>query len=148
MSFIDVPRYPELSVDKIWSFIKGMDKFSRHFPNYSSNQLPHRDYMWNVLYTVDPETVADLIRDARSQRSIANDTPYEELVEIDQDYYDILKGLKIQKVVNRSMIKYRPIKAKLPTCSKRKPNSPDQERELEKYQLTTQSSKEVSYKQE
>ena len=46
---IEVPRYEELSVSKIWILIKEADDLLQYFPEYSSKQVPDRDFIFSIL---------------------------------------------------------------------------------------------------
>ena len=46
---IEVPKYAELSVAKIWPLIKEIDYLLQYFPDYLPKQIPDRDHMFTVL---------------------------------------------------------------------------------------------------
>jgi hypothetical protein len=94
---VDVPKYPELSVDKIWPKVADMPDVSIYFPNYSQKQFPQREYLWNVLFTIRPEGVCTLIQKARENRSVSSSPSSEELVDIAPDLLQRLKELRPQK---------------------------------------------------
>ena len=47
-----VPKYVELSVEKLWVFIQEWDDLLEYFPDIDSNKLPERDFMLGVLSTL------------------------------------------------------------------------------------------------
>ena len=49
ISTLEVPRYEELSVPKIWKLVKETEDIYQYFPDYSSKQVPDREYMFAIL---------------------------------------------------------------------------------------------------
>ena len=47
-----VPKYAELSAEKLWAFIQEWDGLLEYFPDIDSNKLPERDFMLGVLSTL------------------------------------------------------------------------------------------------
>ena len=52
VSFINVPKYDELSVKNIWPMIQSDPEILAYFPSkLPKNRLPDREYTFNVLNT-------------------------------------------------------------------------------------------------
>ena len=77
--------------------MKEISDLSWYFPDFREGQLPEREYLWNVLYTLKPNETGQLIKDAREKRSVSSSAPSENLVEIAPDLLQKLKELKPQK---------------------------------------------------
>ena len=65
-----MPKFPELSVEKIWSFIKDDPELPKYFLKYKAKQMPNRDYLWTVLNTIRPDQVSNLHKEALEKRSV------------------------------------------------------------------------------
>ena len=77
--------------------MKEISDLSWYFPDFREGQLPEREYLWNVLYTLKPNETGQLIKDAREKRNVSSSAPSENLVEIAPDLLQKLKELKPQK---------------------------------------------------
>lgn len=93
-----VPRYKELGLKSVWSYIKSIPEYAVYFPNLGSNELPQRDFMWNVLATVNPESTEKLIQDARNKRAVESDEDKNNLVHIAPDLMAEIEQVASQKV--------------------------------------------------
>ena len=69
---IEVPRYEELSVSKIWILIKEADDLLQYFPEYSNKQVPDRDFIFSILWTLRFSTMQKMIIDALKKRALEN----------------------------------------------------------------------------
>ena len=59
---VTVPRYPELNVKSFWSHIKKTPKYLVYFPDYKPSQLPERDFMFEILLTIDEQFVVSKVK--------------------------------------------------------------------------------------
>ena len=60
---MNVPKYDELSVKKFWPLMFNVEDFMKYMPDPTADgRLPDREYFWNVLNTVNPAYVRDLIK--------------------------------------------------------------------------------------
>ena len=67
--FIEVPHYEELSVKAIYPMMSKDAQFMSFFPDkYSAGKGPPRAYFMNVLNTLQPDYLAQLITHACKQR--------------------------------------------------------------------------------
>ena len=97
VSHLVVPRYKELGSAKIWDYIRQVEDLAQYFPNYREKELPEREYMWNVIFTLRREASSHLIREARRNRSINNPDNKEDLVEIVPEFLKEIKEIQPQK---------------------------------------------------
>ena len=78
-----VPKYPELSVNKVWKQVKQDPALMEFFPDYQPNQLLERDYLFAIISTKLPRALRELIKESRASRSAAqNEDDDEEIIEI------------------------------------------------------------------
>ena len=57
---VNPPHFKEFSVKNIWASIKNMKNASeiiKYFPNYAKTLYPNKDFMINILNTLDPGLV-------------------------------------------------------------------------------------------
>ena len=93
----NVPKYPELSVEKLWEFIQEWDDLTDYFPEFEDSKLPERDFMIGILSTLRGDKMRQLIKTARSKRSIVNTSDQSQLVEMSVDIKDDLFSILPQK---------------------------------------------------
>ena len=87
-----MPKFPELSVEKIWPFIKDDPELSKYFPKYKAKQMPNRDYLWTVLSTIRPDQVSNLRKEALEKRSVQNDKEIGETIKISNKWMKSLNN--------------------------------------------------------
>ena len=67
---ISVPKYRELSVNNLWPIIRNDFEVWIYFPNdLPAGREPDREYTFNVLNTIRPEFVSNMITHAMKQRN-------------------------------------------------------------------------------
>ena len=86
---MEVPHYPELSVDKIWCLIKEIDDITVYFPDYTSKQKPDRDYMYLFWPQQDTRYLKKIVENARIKRAKENDP-------VDDGYIFIEKNMLME----------------------------------------------------
>ena len=94
----EVPKYKELSTKVIWPCIKDNEMLKQYFPNLTPNQLPNRDYMWNILSSVKPWATHSLIEHALKNRSVENEEEKEDLIEMAPEYVEKLMNVATYKI--------------------------------------------------
>jgi len=73
VNFINVPKYDELSVKRLWPEMRESPDFCRFFPDkLPQGRLIDRSYFFNVMNTCNPEYTSELIRHANKQRHSVN----------------------------------------------------------------------------
>ena len=83
---------------KVWQKIKDIDEISEYFPDLKEGELPDRNYMWNVLNTLKPNSTKSIIKAALKNRSIENEGDSDNMIEIAPEYLEKLLSIGIQKV--------------------------------------------------
>ncbi len=85
---IVVPNYDELSVKNLWADAKDDPELNVFFPNHDKDKkLPPREYFFNVLNTIQPEYLDQIIRHAQNQREERKgDDQLAEKIEITEEW--------------------------------------------------------------
>ena len=94
---IEVPKYAELSVAKIWPLIKETDDLLQYFPDYLPKQIPDRDHMFTVLWTLRYTTIKKIINDARKNRALENNENESQFVYIEKGLFKEIDDVLSQK---------------------------------------------------
>ena len=97
MKYLEIPRYKELSVKYIWSFVREVQALSSYFPTLQPNQLPDRDFMLSVLSTIRYDELHKMIQNARKHRSIKALEANDDLIHISKKMYEKINGVLTQK---------------------------------------------------
>ena len=72
VSYVNVPLYDELSVRKLYPIHQNDERVMRYLPDpRPDGRLPDRTYFFNVLNTLKPEYMRNVIDHANSQRMAA-----------------------------------------------------------------------------
>ena len=70
---IKVPKYDELSVKALYPQFKGDPIFNSYFPNeYPKDKGPPREYFFNIMNTLYPDYLAQILAHANKQRMSAD----------------------------------------------------------------------------
>ena len=70
---VDVPGYDELSVKSLWPEFKKDANFCSYFPAvFPKGKGPPRDYFFNILNTMYPEYLKQVMQHANEQRMSAD----------------------------------------------------------------------------
>ena len=73
---------------RFWQKIKDIDEISEYFPDLKEGELPDRNYMWNVLNTLKPNSTKSIIKAALKNRSIENEGDSDNMIEIAPEYLE------------------------------------------------------------
>ena len=92
---IHVPHYDELSVKNLYPQFKGDKDLMQFFPDtFPKDKGPPREYFMNVLNTVHPEYLQNLMRHANEQRHTASgEGMQEQAIKISQFWEEELKSM-------------------------------------------------------
>ena len=92
---IEVPRYDELSVKNIYPQFKKDPIIMSYFPDhYPANKGPPRDYFFNILNSLQPEYVSELLSYANKQRhSAEGEAMKNETIKISQFWAEELASM-------------------------------------------------------
>ena len=77
----------ELSVKSIWKLVKDIPDYNIYFPDYQNGELPERQYMFDILYTINPNAVVEIIQEARKNRGLVDEKDTQQLIEISPEYW-------------------------------------------------------------
>ena len=83
---LPVPRYKELGVKPVWTFVKDVPELLQYFPDVQKDELPNRSFMWMILSTLKPDECKQLINEARVARSKKDEENNNELIEIHPEF--------------------------------------------------------------
>ena len=73
VSYIHVSHYQELSVKNLWTDLKSDAAFKVYFQDeYPNNRLPSREYFFNILNTIYPVYLANIMEHASKERFAAD----------------------------------------------------------------------------
>ena len=78
----NVPKYSEISVEKLWNMVKECDDIMDYFPDLDQDKLPERRFLMGILSTLRTEEMKRLISEARANRSITTQHDEDELIEM------------------------------------------------------------------
>ena len=62
---VEVPNYPELSIDKLYGYLSHDNELMLHLPDVDEKKKPDRDFIWHVVYHLRPNFVRQVVTDAR-----------------------------------------------------------------------------------
>ena len=93
--WINVPLFDELSVINIWPMTKEDKQCMKYFPQkLPKGRVPDREYFFNILNTLYPLYVQEIIRHANEQRnSVPNDAQVRETIEVSDKWWDALNAV-------------------------------------------------------
>ena len=92
-----VPKYPELSVDKVWAQLSQNEQAKKYFPDYAKGQAPERDYLFGIASSLFPDALRELVEEARIKRAKYDDPDNDELIEMTPDIKDKILSVLTQK---------------------------------------------------
>ena len=96
-----VPSYSELKVENFWKMIKSTPYYLEYFPDYKPSKLFPREFLFNLLLTIDPELVENKIMECHNDRKVVIKLEDSGFIEIMPDLYE--------EIFNSA---YRPSKSK------------------------------------
>ena len=91
--FIAVPKYSEISVEKLWKFVQECEDLKEYFPDMEDGTLPERDFLMGLLCTLKSDEMKELIKEARDNRALSNNSDADMMIEVTDNARDQLLGL-------------------------------------------------------
>ena len=91
------PRYKELKVGNLWSFVKEIPDLLAYFPDYQDKELPEREFLFTIISTLHPDATKHLIQEARLKRAQPDPATENELIHIHPRIRDEILGVVTQK---------------------------------------------------
>ncbi len=104
-----IPRLEEFNLKSLWQVVKNRKDFMHFFPNIpeGSKTLPDRDYLLNVLNTIENKCITKMFAEARKRREeleIKEKMEAENLVEVNANWVDALMATeRTAKMKGRTM---------------------------------------------
>ena len=69
VNYIHVPAYDELGVKNLWKDLKDDKAFNIYFQDeYPNGRYPSREYFYNILNTIYPEYLQQIMEHANKER--------------------------------------------------------------------------------
>lgn len=92
---IEVPHYEELSVKALYPELKKDAEFMSYFPDkYPAGKAPPREYFFNILNTIHPVYLANVMDHASKQRhTIQGDAMKQESIKISEFWAEQLEQM-------------------------------------------------------
>jgi len=84
-----VPKYKQLSAKRIWAEVKNKPEIALYFPEMRGSRVPQRDYLLNVVNTLIPNKVLQLIQRLQREKRVL--VEYEP-VEVVSEYAGLMDG--------------------------------------------------------
>ena len=92
-----IPRFKKLSEENIWPLVKDAEDLNEYFSDYNPNQLPERSYMFSIWATLRYEKLKIMVENANRNRALEVKDEGNELVYINKELWDEIKGEQSQK---------------------------------------------------
>ena len=93
MNFIAVPKYSEISVEKLWSFVHECENLKEYFPDLEVGKLPEIDFLMGILSSLRFDEMKELIKEARDNRALTCNNDTDLMVEVTKSAGDQLLSL-------------------------------------------------------
>ena len=68
---MNAPNFAEFSTERIWASIRNMDNAQnilKYFPDFTGKVLPNKQYLLDVLNTVEPGLIIKTLKDMKKLR--------------------------------------------------------------------------------
>ena len=101
-----VPRFKELSVFKVWPLVTEVNYLMLYFPDYKSNQMTERSFMYSILSTFRLNEIKSMIKNSRDIRAIQNLSNDDRFVHIEKKIYEEIQGVLTHKCKLAELLKY------------------------------------------
>ena len=64
----EVPRYKEINTKTIWEQAKAKENIIKFFPDFNQNRFPQKQYLFNVVNTVEANSMYNYIKKIKKDR--------------------------------------------------------------------------------
>ena len=88
---VSIPNFEEFSVKNAYNKITNNNILMPCFPELGKSRMIDRSYLYDVLSTLYPEYVADMIHAAYAKRSWGKTAPKEETIQITPHLLSMIK---------------------------------------------------------
>ena len=72
--------------ENIWRMVKNIPEYNLYFPDYLKGELHERQYMLDILYSINSNAILELVKEARRKRGLAEEKDTQQLIDITPDY--------------------------------------------------------------
>ena len=79
--------------------VKGINEINIYFPDFTSDELPERDYLIAIISTINPDATKKIVEEARMKRSICATDNLNNLVDITPEFKDEFMSKNPQKSI-------------------------------------------------
>ena len=95
VKFINVPRYPEISVARLYPHFQTDPETMQYFPDrLAAGHLPERDYFWNVINTLHEAYVRRIIHRARELRhNVEAEHVQQETIQCSDEWFNMFASV-------------------------------------------------------
>ena len=95
VKYVNVPSYDEISVKDLWPQLQDNAEFQRYFPSaFPKGRLPDRSYMFNILNSVMPGYVTEIIAHANKVRATRQHmAEATQTIEVTDEWFDKLTSI-------------------------------------------------------
>ena len=107
---VNVPRYSELNVEAIWGIVKEKQNIARCLPDYTKSQLPERNYLLNIIATVDEDFLMKIVNHAHKLRLPKTSTNDNDKIQIRNDILEEINDSSLissKHIISKSFRKQR-----------------------------------------
>ena len=80
-----VPSFEELSFKIFWKIVCSNPKLKEYFPDNGNLVLPEWKYLLDLIFTIEPDIIVDMINEAHRIRKIGIKPEEGQIVEIKKD---------------------------------------------------------------
>ena len=88
-----IPNYAELAVNKVFPKVKDQILLKKYLPEYSEKEYPEKDFFYNILGTLFPKELEEIIKSSRKQRALNENSNKDELIKMTPEIYNEIVGL-------------------------------------------------------
>ena len=95
VKWIEVPKYDELAVNSIFDRFKADEGLMAYLPDrLPKGRVPDRTYFFNVLHSLYPEFVKQMVRVAQDNRHVAAKNSFDNgVVKVSDDWWKKLNDI-------------------------------------------------------
>ena len=89
--------FGELSVNKLWNHFKTNETVLKYLPEYSGKQYPEHEFFFNILSTIYPKEVENMIEAAYKLRKQHYKKNHDEMIEITDEFKEQIKSVIVYR---------------------------------------------------
>ena len=89
---LNIPSFDELSVKKLWEHFKNNKTVMEYMPDYAPEELPERDFFFNVLSTLYPKEVQLLVEASYKARQLHFKKMKDEMIELTPEIKKLIES--------------------------------------------------------